>query len=128
MGWGRRNVGRVFGRKDKIEIKSPEQIEKMRRAGLVVACVLEVLEKEIHPGITTFDLDRIARAELKSHGAESNFLGYYGYPSVVCTSVNNEVVHGMPSANPLHDGDIVSIDFGVMPLSQCMWEHQNQNM
>lgn len=114
MGRRRRNVGRVFGRKDKIEIKTPEQIDKMRRAGLVVACVLEVLEKEIHPGITTNDLDRIARAELKSHGADSNFLGYYGYPSVVCTSVNHEVVHGMPSPAVLHDGDIVSIDFGAI--------------
>lgn len=114
MDWERRNLEDVFGRKDKIEIKSPEQIEKMRRAGLVVACVLEVLENEIHPGITTNDLDRIARAELKSHGADSSFLGYYGYPSVICTSVNAEVVHGIPNSNPMNDGDILSIDFGAI--------------
>lgn len=88
----------AFGRKSKIQIKTPAQIERMRSAGLVVARTLKQLESEIAPGITTLDIDAIARENLKREGAKSSFLGYHGYPAVVCTSVNDEVVHGIPSS------------------------------
>ena len=104
----------MFGRKNKIEIKTPAQIQKMRKAGLVVGHTLERLRREAAPGVTTNDLDRIAREELKSHGATSSFLGYYGYPAVICASVNHEVVHGIPNDKQLQDGDILSIDFGAI--------------
>jgi len=104
----------MFGRKNKIEIKTPAQIELMRRAGLVVGHTLERIKREAVPGVTTNDLDRIAREELASHGATSSFLGYYGYPAVICASVNHEVVHGIPNDRVLEDGDILSVDFGAI--------------
>lgn len=104
----------MFGRKNKIEIKTPAQIELMRKAGLVVGHTLERIKREAGPGVTTNDLDRIAREELKSHGATSSFLGYYGYPAVICASVNDEVVHGIPNDRVLNDGDILSVDFGAI--------------
>lgn len=104
----------AFGRKSKIQIKTPAQIEHMRSAGLVVAKTLKQLESEIAPGITTLDIDAIARENLKREGAKSSFLGYHGYPAVVCTSVNDEVVHGIPSSRPLSEGDLVSVDFGAI--------------
>jgi len=104
----------MFGRKDKIEIKTPAQIDLMRKAGLVVATTLAKLKVEAGPGVTTNDLDLIAREELKKAGADSSFLGYYGYPAVICSSVNDEVVHGIPNDRVLQDGDILSIDFGAI--------------
>ena len=104
----------MLGRKNKIEIKTPAQIELMRKAGLVVATTLAKLKVEAGPGVTTNDLDRIAREELKRAGADSSFLGYYGYPAVICASVNDEVVHGIPNDRVLNDGDILSVDFGAI--------------
>jgi methionyl aminopeptidase len=104
----------IFGRKDRIEIKTPEQFRKMRMAGLVVAHTLERIASETGPGVSTSDLDRIAREELRKRNAEPSFLGYYGYPAVICTSVNDEVVHGIPGERPLQDGDIISVDFGAI--------------
>lgn len=104
----------MFGRKNKIELKTPAQFDKMRVAGLVVADILERLRKESGVGVTTADLDRIAREELTKRGATPSFLGYYGYPSVICSSVNDEVVHAIPNPRPLQDGDILSIDFGAI--------------
>jgi methionyl aminopeptidase len=103
-----------------IELKSPADIVKMRRAGLVVAKALEAMSAAAQPGATTADLDEVARDVLAQAGATSSFLGYspgWGltpYPATVCTSVNDQVVHGIPSDRVLQDGDLVSIDFGAI--------------
>jgi methionyl aminopeptidase len=104
----------AFGRKSRIQIKTPAQFELMRAAGLVVARTLKQLESEIAPGMTTLDIDAIARENLKREGAKSSFLGYHGYPAVVCTSINDEVVHGIPTDRVLNEGDLVSVDFGAI--------------
>jgi methionyl aminopeptidase len=104
----------MFGRKSKFEIKTPDQFLLMRKAGLVVADVLARMQVEAGPGVTTEQLDRIAREMLKAAGAESSFLGYLGYPSVICASVNEEVVHAIPNPRTLQDGDILSVDFGAI--------------
>src|SRR5215472_5202303 len=96
-----------------IEVKTPEQIACMRKAGLVVAHTLSVLTEAMRPGISTGDLDEIAEREIRSAGAVPSFLGYYGYPATICTSVNEEIVHGIPNDNRrLNPGDIISIDCG----------------
>jgi methionyl aminopeptidase len=104
----------VFRRKDRIEIKTPAQIDVMRAAGLVVGETLIALRDAVAPGVTTAQLDDIARDSLRLHGATSSFLGYYGYPAVICTSVNEEIVHGIPGSRVLKDGDQISIDFGAI--------------
>ena len=96
-------------------LKNPDQIAKIRRAGAIVAIILERLREAAKPGVTTLDLDRIAAEGIRQAGARSSFLGYRGYPAVLCVSVNDEVVHGIPSPKRiLKDGDIVGLDFGVM--------------
>jgi len=98
-----------------IEIKTPEQFSRMREAGLVVANTLRVLAEAVRPGVTTADLDAIAAREIREAGAVPSFLGYYGYPATICTSVNEEIVHGIPSENRrLHAGDVISIDCGAI--------------
>ncbi|MZE76220.1 type I methionyl aminopeptidase [Streptomyces xinghaiensis] len=98
-----------------VEIKTPEQIAKMREAGLVVARIHEACRAAAVPGATTKDLDDIARKVLAEHGAKSNFLGYGGFPATICTSVNDVVVHGIPDTTTvLRDGDIISIDAGAV--------------
>ncbi|WP_437340247.1 type I methionyl aminopeptidase [Aeromicrobium stalagmiti] len=97
-----------------IEIKTPAQIETMRAAGLVVGETLEVLRSAAVAGISTGELDAIAHESIRSRGATSNFLGYHGFTGVICTSVNDEVVHGIPGSRVLRDGDIVSIDCGAI--------------
>ncbi|RFU87650.1 type I methionyl aminopeptidase [Streptomyces triticagri] len=98
-----------------VEIKTPEQIAKMREAGLVVAAVHEATRAAAVPGATTKDLDEVARKVLDDHGAKSNFLGYGGFPATICTSVNQVVVHGIPDETTvLKDGDIISIDAGAI--------------
>ena len=104
----------MFRRKDRVEIKTPEQIELMRVAGLVVARTLQRLEAAVAPGVSTADLDRIAAASIRDEGAEPSFLGYHGFPAHICTSVNDEVVHGIPGARVLEEGDHVSIDCGAI--------------
>lgn len=100
---------------ERIQLKTPEQIEVMRQAGLVVARALREMEAAVAPGVSTADLDGIARDVLVDEGATSSFLGYHGYPAVICASVNDRVVHGIPStAEKLKDGDIISIDFGAI--------------
>ena len=86
----------------------------MRRAGRVVAEMHDEMRRAVRPGVTTGELDRIARAVLDRRGARSNFLGYHGYPAVICTSVNDEVIHGIPGDRRLEDGDIVGIDCGAI--------------
>lgn len=97
-----------------IELKTPEQIEVMRRAGLVVGKTLALLRSTARAGMSTAELDTIAHEHIRSLGATSNFLGYHGFTGVICTSVNDEVVHGIPGARVLADGDIVSIDCGAI--------------
>jgi methionyl aminopeptidase len=101
--------------KPEIEIKTPAELARMREAGLVVCRTLKVLADAVRPGITTADLDEIAAREIASAGAVPSFLGYFGYPSVICTSVNEQIVHGIPSpAQRLRSGDIISIDCGAV--------------
>jgi methionyl aminopeptidase len=98
-----------------IEIKTPGQIAAMREAGLVVARTLRVLADAVRPGLTTADLDALAEAEIRAAGATPSFKGYHGYPATICTSVNEEIVHGIPSPRrSLHEGDIISIDCGAI--------------
>jgi len=97
-----------------IELKTPEQIEVMRKAGLVVGKTLELLRTTAAAGMTTGELNAIAHDNIRSHGATSNFLGYHGFTGVICTSVNDEVVHGIPGGRVLEDGDIISIDCGAI--------------
>ncbi|CAG1065847.1 methionyl aminopeptidase [uncultured bacterium] len=86
----------------------------MQAAGAVVAEVLEVLKANVRPGATTLDLEKIAEEETKRLKARPAFKGYRGYPFCLCTSINSEVVHGMPSKKTLNEGDIVSIDYGAL--------------
>jgi methionyl aminopeptidase len=98
-----------------ITIKSPREIEIMARAGRIVAETLLLLRREVLPGMSTEDLDRIAEAFIRSHpGATPSFKGLYGFPKTLCTSINEEIVHGIPSSSRvLHEGSIVSVDVGV---------------
>src|ERR1700679_301477 len=101
--------------KSGIEIKTPEQIEAMRRAGLVVGRTLEMLRDACQPGISTADLDALAEREIRGAGATPSFLGYHGYPGTICTSPNEVIVHGIPRPDAvLHEGDIISIDCGAI--------------
>jgi len=96
------------------KVKTRAEIEAMRTSGKMLATVLELLRNKIKVGMTTLELADIAAAELKSMGATGPFLGYNGFPSVLCVSINDEVVHGIPSAKRIiAEGDIVSLDFGV---------------
>lgn len=104
----------MFGKSESIEIKSVDELALMREAGLVVARTLDRLRRELVPGMTTADLDAIARESIASHGATSSFLGYHGFPAVICTSINREVVHGIPGDAVINAGDIVSIDCGAI--------------
>ena len=98
-----------------IVCKSPSEIEKMRRSGHIVRQVLEAVKEEVAPGKTTMDLERVAERKIKELGAKPAFKGYYDYPCVLCTSLNDEIVHGIPSERRvLKKGDIVSIDCGVV--------------
>ncbi|MFE3126146.1 type I methionyl aminopeptidase [Streptomyces hydrogenans] len=98
-----------------VQIKTPEQIAKMREAGLVVAAIHAATREAAVPGATTKDLDEVARKVIADHGAKSNFLGYGGFPATICTSVNEVVVHGIPDEKTvLKDGDIISIDAGAI--------------
>ena len=98
-----------------ITIKSAQQVEKMRKSCLLTKECMDLLEKNIRPGINTKQLDKIAYDFYKSKGATPNFLNYNGYPGTICASVNDEVVHGIPSKHRvLKDGDIISIDMGCI--------------
>jgi methionyl aminopeptidase len=98
-----------------IVCKSSTEIEKMRRSGRMVRQVLDSVREVVAPGVTTMDLERVAERKIKELGAKPAFKGYYDYPCVLCTSINNEIVHGIPSERRvLKTGDIVSIDTGVV--------------
>jgi len=93
--------------------KSPEEIERMARAGEVVAETLALLGERARPGVTTAELDALADELIRSHGGAPTFKGYRGYPASICTSPNDMVVHGIPGPYPLAEGDILSVDVGV---------------
>lgn len=97
-----------------IVIKTPREIGIMRQAGNIVAKVLRKLSEQVMPGMETRKLDLVAVAELEKMGAESAFKGYRGYPASLCVSINDEVVHGIPQKRVIHQGDIVSLDFGAI--------------
>ena len=88
-----------------IEIKNLEQLKSMRKAGLVVADTLKLIREQVQIGMTTLDLNDLAIKNLAKHGATSSFLGYHGFPAVICASVNEEVVHGIPNKRKLISGD-----------------------
>ena len=94
--------------------RTAEQLVHMRAAGRVVAEMHDVIRSAARPGVTTGELDRLARDVLERRGATSNFLGYHGFPAVICASVNEEVVHGIPGPRVLDDGDLISIDCGAI--------------
>lgn len=104
----------MFRKKEKLQIKSPDQIELMRIAGRVVGQTLQALEQAVVPGVTTAQLDQIARDCIYGSGATPSFLGYYGFPAVICTSINSEVVHGIPGNTVVREGDLISIDCGAI--------------
>jgi methionyl aminopeptidase len=98
-----------------ITVKTPEEIQIMFAANQIVAGVLDLLQKQIRPGLTTMTLDRWAEQYCRDHQAEPAFKGYRGFPGSLCVSINEQVVHGIPSKKVLlHEGDVVSIDFGVL--------------
>ena len=104
----------MFRKRERIEIKTPAQLAVMRQAGLVVARTLALVASEVRAGITTAELDEVAAESIRSEGALPSFLGYHGFPAHICVSVNDEVVHGIPGARVLSEGDLVSIDCGAI--------------
>ena len=97
-----------------VEIKTPEQIRLMRKAGLVVGETLDLMRRTVRPGVTTGELDAVAEDHIRSSGAVPSFKGYHGFPGSLCVSVNDEVVHGIPGDRVVEDGDVVSIDCGAI--------------
>jgi methionyl aminopeptidase len=104
----------MFKKKPVIQIKTPEQLAMMRRAGLVVATVLDQVRAATHAGVTTAQLNDLAHEVMRDAGATPSFLGYHGFPAVICTSVNHEVVHGIPGDRVLAEGDVISVDCGAI--------------
>ncbi len=102
----------MLGR-EHIQVKTPDQVRKMRQAGLVVADIHKALREAAAPGVTTAELDAVSARVISQAGARSNFLGYYDYPATVCVSVNDEVVHGVPGPRVLEAGDLVTFDCGA---------------
>jgi len=104
----------------RIPYKTKDEVRLMREAGLVCAEILEAMCAAAKPGVSTWELDQIARKGIDKHKVQSAFLGYHGYPAVVCTSINSVVVHGIPRKNEvLADGDIIGIDFGIFKHGFC---------
>jgi methionyl aminopeptidase len=104
-----------MARREHVQIKSRSELGHMRKAGLVVARTLDTLRAAVRPGVSTKDLDDIAERFIRAEGATPSFQGYQGFPATICTSVNEEVVHGIPSKRKiLRDGDILSVDCGAI--------------
>ena len=97
-----------------IKLKSRREISLMRESGKVAAAVLQALEEATRPGMATAELDRLAEKMIRRAGGEPAFLGYQGFPASICVSINSEVVHGIPGLRRLKEGDIISIDLGVV--------------
>ena len=98
----------------KVVLKNPDEINAIRKSSLLVGKALAEIAKIVEPGVTTLQLDRVADSFIRDHGAYPGFLGYHDFPNSICASVNQAVVHGIPNAQPLKEGDIVSIDIGVL--------------
>ena len=96
-----------------ITIKSPQELDLMRQAGEIVGETLNLLKRSVEPGMTTRDLDRIAFKEITRRGATPTFKGYRGFPATICASVNEEIVHGIPSKRVIKEGDIIKVDVGA---------------
>jgi methionyl aminopeptidase len=103
----------MFGR-SRIDTKTPDQILRMRKAGLVVGQTLQLMAQTVRPGMTTKQLDELAEEHIRGCGATPSFLGYHGFTGSLCTSVNDEVVHGIPGTRVLDEGDLISIDCGAI--------------
>lgn len=97
-----------------IFVKSPSQIEKMRKAGDIIKGLWDLFEKEVKPGVTTKHLDKLAYNYITSHNAKPSFLGYGGFPGTICASINEQVVHGFPGDVKLKEGDIIGVDVGCI--------------
>ena len=97
-----------------VKIKSPEEIELMRESAQIVSKTLGMLATTIQPGVTTIKLDKLAEEFIRDHGAQPGFLGLYDFPNTLCVSPNEQVVHGIPNDSPLKEGDILSVDCGVL--------------
>ena len=104
----------MLNNKTNILIKTDKEISYMREAGNIIAGIMDKMEKAIEPGITTIELDNICRKEIKRNNVKPAFLGLYDFPNTICASVNEEIVHGIPSKRKLKNGDIISIDAGVI--------------
>ena len=104
----------MFRSRERVQVKTPEQIELMRAAGLVVGGALQVLAETAAPGLTTRELDAVAEDFIRSRGATPSFKGYNGFPATICVSVNDEIVHGIPGDRVIESGDLVSIDCGAI--------------
>ncbi|MGB9695241.1 MAG: type I methionyl aminopeptidase [Caldisericaceae bacterium] len=97
-----------------IEIKTPAEIDKMRKSGKILKSALDEVRNSIRPGIATLELDRICEDVIKANGGIPGFKGYSGFPNAACISVNDEIIHGIPGDRVIQDGDIVSVDSGVL--------------
>lgn len=97
-----------------IYLKTDEEVELLRESNILVGRTLAEVGRNVRPGVTTKQLDKIAEEYIRSNGAIPSFLGYAGFPNSICTSVNEQVVHGIPNDHPLRDGDIVSVDCGAL--------------
>ncbi|GAA1715124.1 type I methionyl aminopeptidase [Isoptericola hypogeus] len=104
----------MFFSRERVELKTIDQVRVMRRAGLVVERALTAVRAAARPGVTTADLDAVAARVIAEAGATSSFLGYHGYPATICVSVDDEVIHGIPGDRVLRAGDVVSIDCGAV--------------
>jgi len=104
----------MLNNKTNILIKTEKEISHMREAGNIIAEIMNKMEKAIEPGITTLELDNISKKEIKKNKVKSAFLGLYDFPNTICVSINEEIVHGIPSSRKLKNGDIISIDAGVI--------------
>lgn len=102
-----------------IILKTDDEIELMRESNRLVGMTLGELSKHIQPGVTTKQLDTIAEEFIRDHGATPTFLGYGGFPNSICTSVNENVVHGIPNDKPLQEGDVISVDCGTFKNGFC---------
>lgn len=97
-----------------IQLKTKEDIDKLRTANKIVAEILQILKEKVKPGITGVEIDNLAREEAKKRNVKPAFLGLYGFPASICVSINEEIIHGIPKKKPIKEGDIVSLDFGVI--------------
>ncbi|MGH7721458.1 MAG: type I methionyl aminopeptidase [Candidatus Dormibacteria bacterium] len=104
----------MAARVEAFRLKRPEEIERMRASGRILGACLAHLAAAVRPGITTLDLDSLADTFIRDHGCFPGFLGYQGYPNSLCVSVNDEVVHGIPGARVIDEGDLVSLDCGLI--------------